>query len=112
MKVSVTVAATLLICGATDAFVGPQVKRSASSLSMVLEMPKQKKLQKIETLKIDSDYLRHPLAEVRCVIERDCGSRSFGALVVKDHGAWHLLQAHRTLCAFSPRKSVKSLVSR
>jgi hypothetical protein len=82
MKFSFTIAAALLICGATEAFVGPQVKRSASSLSMVLEMPKQKKLQKIETLKIDSDYLRHPLAEVRCVVERECGSLSFGVHVV------------------------------
>jgi hypothetical protein len=66
MKLSATAVTALLICDLTDAFVAPQVKRGGSSLSMVLEMPKQKKLQKIETLKIDSDYLRHPLVEVRC----------------------------------------------
>jgi hypothetical protein len=37
----------------------------SSALSMVLEKPKEKKLQKIETLKIDSDHLIHPLKEVR-----------------------------------------------
>ena len=31
---------------------------------MVLEKPKEKKLAKIETLKIESDHLVHPLKEV------------------------------------------------
>lgn len=40
---------------------------SSSSLSMVLEKPKVKKLAKIETLKIDSDHLVKPLLVVRFV---------------------------------------------
>ena len=32
---------------------------------MVLEKPKEKKLAKIELLKIESDHLVHPLKEVR-----------------------------------------------
>lgn len=43
--------------------------RSQSSLSMVLEKPKvEKKLSKLENLKIESDYLIHPLKEVRYMI--------------------------------------------
>jgi hypothetical protein len=38
---------------------------STTSLSMVLEKPVQKKLAKIEELKIASDHLVHPLLEVR-----------------------------------------------
>ena len=38
---------------------------SSSSLNMVLEAPKKvKKLAKIETLKVNSDHLIHPLKEV------------------------------------------------
>lgn len=38
----------------------------ASALSMVLEMPKEtKKISKLETLKVNSDHLIHPLVEVR-----------------------------------------------
>ena len=60
------VAAALALCSASNAF-APSFgtkRASSSSLSMVLEMPKQKKLAKIETLKIDSHYLRDPLKEV------------------------------------------------
>jgi hypothetical protein len=39
--------------------------RGSSSLSMVLEKPIDKKLAKIEQLKISSDHLLHPLKEVR-----------------------------------------------
>jgi len=62
------IAAALALCSATHAFVAPTFAshKRASSLSMVLEMPKEKKLAKIESLKIDSDYLRHPLKEVCC----------------------------------------------
>ena len=61
------VAAALALCSPSNAFAPSlETKRasSSSSLSMVLEMPKQKKLAKIETLKIDSHYLRDPLNEV------------------------------------------------
>lgn len=39
-------------------------RQRTSSLSMVLEKPKPKKLPKIEQLKIDSNHLVHPLIEV------------------------------------------------
>jgi hypothetical protein len=72
MKLSLSAAAALALCSSTDAFVTPstQTKRASgsSSLSMVLEMPKQKKLAKIESLKIDSNYLRDPLKEVCGVV--------------------------------------------
>lgn len=60
------VATALALCSVSNAFAPSlETKRaSSSSLSMVLEMPKQKKLAKIETLKIDSHYLRDPLNEV------------------------------------------------
>jgi hypothetical protein len=44
---------------------------SSSSLSMVLEKPREKTLAKIETLKIDSNHLIHPLKEV-CFFPRFC----------------------------------------
>ncbi len=44
---------------------------SSSSLSMVLEKPKEKKLAKIESLKVDSDHLLKPLLTVRLSVT--CG---------------------------------------
>ena len=44
--------------------VGKQ-ERLMSPLHMVLEKPPEKKLAKIEVLKIESDHLTHPLREVR-----------------------------------------------
>ena len=38
--------------------------RRGNPLSMVLEKPKEKKLAKIESLKVESDHLVHPLQEV------------------------------------------------
>ena len=39
-------------------------KQSNTNLNMVLEMPK-KQISKLETLKVSSDHLIHPLLEVR-----------------------------------------------
>jgi len=52
-------------CHAFQPAVPLSAPRSRSSLSMVLEKPKQKKLAKIEELKVASDHLLHPLREVR-----------------------------------------------
>lgn len=65
-----TVALMLVLSGSTTimAFspLASKVSRNngASSLSMVLEKPKTKKLAKIESLKVESDHLIHPLMEV------------------------------------------------
>jgi hypothetical protein len=76
MKFSATITAACLLGDGASAFsfvpsalqIGA-VKASASrsALPMVLQEPpaKTKKLQKIETLKINSDYLLKPLKKVR-----------------------------------------------
>jgi hypothetical protein len=73
----VSAAAAVVGAGSSDAFAPssaafavPNSRRvettTTTSLSMVLEKPVQKKLAKIEELKIASDHLVHPLLEVRC----------------------------------------------
>jgi hypothetical protein len=42
---------------------------------MVLEMPKEKKIAKLETLKVVSDHLIHPLPEVRTTPPRLLSSK-------------------------------------
>jgi hypothetical protein len=42
-----------------------QVTKHQHVLSMVLEKPKEKKLAKIEALKIESDHLIYPLKQVK-----------------------------------------------
>ena len=54
----------------TAAFVTPvgksfSVAQNGSSLNMVLEKPVEKKISKLETLKVKSANLVHPLKEVR-----------------------------------------------
>ena len=67
LLVSSTVAA-LLGSSPSSAFTAPSFSRRTQSrttnLSMVLEKPKEKKLSKLEILKVDSDHLVHPLQEV------------------------------------------------
>jgi sulfite reductase (ferredoxin) len=53
---------------------------------MVLEMPKQKKLAKIEQLKIDSDYLRHPLKEQLQTEEISISKDAYQ--IMKYHGSY------------------------
>ena len=59
-----------LLAGSVAAFAPPQTATppSTTALHMVLEKPKEKKLPKIEVLKIESDHLVHPLKEVRGVV--------------------------------------------
>jgi hypothetical protein len=70
MKLSVALLG-LISVGSVSAFTvpfGSKVARSKSTLSMVLEKPVEKKLAKIETLKIQSNHLTNPLPEVRCLL--------------------------------------------
>ena len=69
MKLS-TVAVTASILSFGNAFIAPRSNRASSSLSMVLEMPKEKKISKLETLKVVSDHLIHPLPEVRPLVSK------------------------------------------
>jgi len=82
MKLSSYILGVTALSTSATAFVGSPLvtgikskssSSSSSSLSMVLEKPTTKKIAKIEQLKVDSDYLIHPLKEVRylgdCVIE-------------------------------------------
>jgi hypothetical protein len=56
--------------GTATAFLSTHVSNrgSGSSLSMVLEKPKVKKIAKIESLKVESDHLIRPLKEVRTLL--------------------------------------------
>ena len=67
MKVVVSAIWLALVMGSAAAFV-PTLSfntKTGSSLSMVLEKPKVKKIAKIESLKVESDHLLYPLKEVR-----------------------------------------------
>jgi hypothetical protein len=78
MRFVVTPLALLVLSGSAAAFtVGQSSARRSSSLSMVLEKPKTKKLQKIESLKVKSDHLIHPLIEVGHSVARDRMALSF-----------------------------------
>jgi hypothetical protein len=70
MKLSVALLG-LVSVGSVSAFTvpfGSKVHRSKSTLSMVLEKPVEKKLAKLETLKITSNHLIDPLPAVRCLL--------------------------------------------
>lgn len=64
-------AVVLAAASAFSAFTPHSHRRTTTStsrttaLSMVLEKPLSKKIAKIEQLKVESDYLIHPLKEVR-----------------------------------------------
>ena len=66
MKFHFSLTAWVVLAGSATAFVPPQVASPAltTALNMVLEKPKEKKLPKIEVLKMESDHLIHPLKEV------------------------------------------------
>ena len=66
MKFQFSLTMWAILAGSATAFVSPQAPAvsSTTALNMVLEKPKEKKLPKIEVLKIDSDHLIHPLKEV------------------------------------------------
>jgi hypothetical protein len=70
MKLSIALVG-LASVGSVSAFTvpfGSKVHRSKSTLSMVLEKPAEKKLAKIESLKVVSDHLINPLKEVRLLL--------------------------------------------
>lgn len=79
MKFSCCIVALAALSGPAAAFVGSpfKVRSSSSSLSMVLEKPKEKTISKLEKLKVESDYLIHPLKEVRTDCRFGCGGFFF-----------------------------------
>ena len=60
-------ALVVLLAWTAEAFVPLRPSQKYTSLSMVLEKPKIKEIAKIEQLKVDSNYLLHPLKEVRWI---------------------------------------------
>lgn len=71
MVKSLSVAA-LLCVGGCGAFQAPQTRQRTSALHMVLEKPRTtKEISKLETLKVNSDYLIHPLKEVSVSAEAE-----------------------------------------
>lgn len=89
MKFTAAVSA-LLLTAPVSAFVGSslasQRASSSSSLSMVLEMPKKKKLAKIESLKVESDHLIHPLSEQLQTPEISVSKDAYQ--ILKYHGSY------------------------
>jgi len=69
-RIELAVASLFLLAGSNHAFtarsVRQQTRGSTTQVNMVLEKPQEKKIAKIEQLKVDSDYLVHPLYEVCC----------------------------------------------
>lgn len=83
---SVSVAAALSVVTSVAAFTPPSkagTSTSSSALHMVLEKPAEKKLPKIEVLKMDSDHLIHPLKEVGLVFLLRVGKRCGCCIVVR-----------------------------
>jgi len=79
----------VLFCSTASAFVQPSLLprvKNGSSLSMVLEKPKQKKLAKIESLKIESDHLIHPLKEQ--LSTEEIGVSKDAYQILKYHGSY------------------------
>lgn len=66
MKFTTVAVSAALIASCVNGFTAPRTQRATSSLNMVLEMPKAKKISKLENLKVVSDHLVKPLEEVRC----------------------------------------------
>jgi hypothetical protein len=59
--------AAIVCVGGCHAFQYPRLPPRSSALSMVLEKPlATKEISKLETLKIESNYLINPLREVSC----------------------------------------------
>eukprot|EP00977_Amphora_coffeiformis_P018786 scaffold6722_cov173-Amphora_coffeaeformis.AAC.5 len=67
MKFQFSLTAWSILAVSVTAFMPAQTPAvSTTALNMVLEKPKEKKLPKIEVLKIESDHLVHPLKEQYC----------------------------------------------
>jgi len=90
MKLSFSLVALVALSGSTSAFMGsPLVSskaRSSSSLSMVLEKPKEKKISKLEVLKVESDHLVNPLKEQ--LYTEEIGISKDGYQILKYHGSY------------------------
>jgi hypothetical protein len=68
----VSVGSAAAFTGAPLSFASKRVYQSSkSSLSMVLEKPVEKKLAKIEMLKVVSDHLVKPLKEVCLLLRKE-----------------------------------------
>jgi len=99
MKIAVHLSiASLLTCGpaTTLAFQSLEYRSSSSGrrrtqLSMVLEKPVEKKLAKIEVLKIESQYLKQPLKEQ--LATDDMGISKDAYQILKYHGSY--MQSNR-----------------
>ncbi|CAB9516067.1 Sulfite reductase [NADPH] hemoprotein beta-component [Seminavis robusta] len=79
-----------LLSGSASAFVStPSLAanaKSSSSLSMVLEKPAVKKISKLETLKVNSDHLIHPLKEQ--LQTEEIGVSKDAYQILKYHGSY------------------------
>lgn len=97
MKVSPSAVLLMSLCGASSAFTSFNALpafSSKSSLSMVLEAPKGKKLSKLETLKINSDHLIKPLKEQMIKTEEISVSKD-AMQILKYHGSY--MQSNREI---------------
>lgn len=83
---AVVVGASLLATATGFSPMQSRRRSSVSSLSMVLEKPKTKKLPKIEVLKVNSDYLIHPLKEQMQTEEISVSKDAYQ--ILKYHGSY------------------------
>jgi hypothetical protein len=88
MKFSVLAVSAVYLSGVSGFFTPASTtgQRFSCILNMVLEMPTEKKISKLETLKVSSDHLIHPLKEVRCFLVKM-------KLLVVSECDWHGLLA-------------------
>ena len=67
MKFQLSAIAIVMTASVSNGFINPNsfgLSRQSSSLSMVLEKPREKKLAKVEVLKTQSRHLTQPLMDV------------------------------------------------
>jgi sulfite reductase (ferredoxin) len=88
MKIACCSAALLLLSGSVAGFTTPFASkaRRGNALSMAIEKPKAKKIAKLETLKVDSDHLIHPLAEE--LTNQEIHVSKDGYNILKYHGSY------------------------
>lgn len=86
MKLSCVAALAVLSASASAFQANPTTARRTSQLSMVLEKPKVKKMPKIETLKVESDHLIHPLQEQ--LATEEIGVSKDAYQILKYHGSY------------------------
>jgi len=89
MKLSLCAVALAAVSGSASAFAPTTFTskaRSGSSLSMVIEKPKAKKISKLETLKVESNHLLHPLKEQLATEEIGISKDAYN--ILKYHGSY------------------------